>query len=89
MILVLLGLLDIIAGITLMFLLYGIGASIGLTLGILITIKGVIFFHSVVSIIDVLAGLFLIIAALGYVVPFTWVFALWLLQKGFFSFFSM
>jgi len=39
-------------------------------------------------VMDLLAAIVLLLASQGHYFFFTWVFVLWLLQKGFFSFFS-
>lgn len=81
----LLGLLDFIAAAALFIMKYHILASFGVILGLYLIIKGVIFF-STVSIVDILAGVMLILAALGTYMPFNWIFVLWLAQKSIFSF---
>ena len=88
MIVRLLGFLDLLAGITLFLLRYHIGETLGLVIGLFLLAKGVVFIMNVVSIMDILAGLVIILATQGHYFFFTWIFVLWLLQKGFFSFFS-
>ena len=83
-----LGLLDLFAGFWLLLLTFDIGMSLGLVLGFYLLIKGIVFASDIVSFMDILAGLSILLAAYGYTFPFTWIFVLWLLQKGFFSFFS-
>lgn len=86
MIIQLLGLLDVFAGLWLGLLTLGVGSTVGFVLGVYVLVKGVIFISDVVSFMDILAGITLLLAASGHTFSFTWIFVVWLLQKGFFSF---
>ena len=85
MIVQLFGLLDIIAALSVVLLKLGIFIWISLVLGIYLIIKGLIFIKSVVSWIDLICGFVLIISFFGFFSVLSWVVALWLAQKGFFS----
>ncbi len=86
MIVKLFGLLDFLGGIFLILLNWNIGNNIGLILGVLLGIKGLIFFYNWASVVDLISVLFLVLACFGYYFSFSWIFAFWLLQKAFFSF---
>lgn len=81
----LLGIIDLLAAICIVLLRFNIGEKFALVIAILLLTKSVIFLTSFVSFIDILSGIFLILAAYGHYYFFTWFFALWLLQKAFFS----
>jgi Mg/Co/Ni transporter MgtE len=83
-----LGILDITAAATLLLLRWDIGAVLGIVLGIYILAKSFYFMTDVASIVDIGAGLFLILAAIGFYHPITYIFVLWLLQKGVSSLFA-
>jgi hypothetical protein len=88
MIVKLLGLIDLLAAVFIILLRFNIGGSIALVIAILLLIKSFIFLRSFVSIIDILSGVFLLLAIYGHYYFFTWLFALWLLQKAVVSIFS-
>ena len=88
MIVRLLGFLDFFSGLLLLILQFHHWTALGLWFGLYLLVKGIVFISNVVSMMDILAGIMMILAAGGYTFPFTWVFVLWLLQKGFFSLFS-
>ena len=83
-----LGLMDIFAGAILLLLKFGVGETIGMGIGLYLLAKGIVFIYDAVSVMDILAGIVMILAVMGHYYFFDWVFVLWLLQKGFFSFFS-
>lgn len=88
MIVRLLGFMDLLAGITLFFMKFQIAESLGLVLGLFLLAKALAFITDVVSVMDLLAAIALLFASQGHYSFITWIFVLWLLQKGFFSFFS-
>lgn len=88
MIIRLLGFMDLFAGITLFLMKFQIVESLGLILGLFILAKALVFISDVVSVMDLLAAFALILASQGHYYFLTWIFVLWLMQKGFFSFFS-
>ena len=88
MIVKLFGALDLLAGIFLVLLKWGIGMKIGLVLGVLLGIKALIFFSNWASVVDMVCVFILVLASLGYYFSFSWLFALWLFQKAFFSLFG-
>lgn len=83
-----LGILDLAAAITLLLLRWDIGVVLGIVLGIYILVKSFYFMTDVASIVDIGAGLFLILAALGFYHAITYIFVLWLAQKGVSSLFA-
>lgn len=88
MLLKILGLLDLIAGITLFVMKFGIGRKLSLILGILLLIKGVLFITTLASIPDLITGIIMVVASYGNFHMIYLLFALWLLQKGLFSLYS-
>ncbi len=80
----LLGVLDLLAAVVLFLLKFKVGLIIGAVLGAYLVIKGVIFF-SAASIIDIAAGVLMLLAVYGTYMPLNWLLSLWLLQKAFFS----
>ena len=79
-----LGILDIISAVVMILLNYysfGFAWIFALYLGI----KSLIFIKSIVSIIDLVAVLFFVLAMFGIHNIITLIFAVWILQKGFFS----
>lgn len=85
MLLFLLGVLDLLAGISLVILRFFPAPTLGLLFGSYVLLKGLIFFRGLVGAMDILAGVFLFLATQGVYNNLTWIFAVWLLQKGFFS----
>ncbi len=81
----LLGLLDILSGLVIIILRFGTFTEIGLFLSIFLGIKSLIFIKDIASILDLVTAIFLGLAALGFYFSFTWIFSIWLLQKGLFS----
>ncbi len=80
-----LGLLDIVSALVILILKFGFFVDLGLLLAIFLAIKSIIFIKDVASVIDLITAVFFFSAALGYYFSFTWIFAIWLLQKGLFS----
>ena len=84
----LLGTIDFLAGIWIILMHYGYVSRTGITLffaGYLI-IKGLSFWGDAASYVDMVIGVYMIILTLGFQVFLTLIFAVFLLQKGFFSF---
>ena len=89
MILKLLGIFDILAGISLILL------NVNLPLmkfvwifAIYLIIKGIVFIKDIGSLIDLVAGIFIILAIYNILTSFSWIFVIWLIGKGFFSLMS-
>ena len=82
------GVFDILSGIILILLKFGIGVHIGWYFAVYLLVKSLIFIKDVASIVDILAAIFLILALYNIYPYFTWIFVVWLLQKGVFSLFS-
>ena len=88
MILKLFGLLDLLAGIVLILLKWSIGINLGWFLAVYLIIKALIFFSIIASVLDFASAVFIILAINGTYLNVTWVFVLWLSQKGLVSLFS-
>jgi len=82
------GILDILAGIVIILLKFGFMENIGILLALYLGLKGIFFINNLASIIDLITAVFLLMAALDIYFSFTWIFSLWLFQKGFFSLIS-
>ena len=78
----LLGLLDILSGLIIIILKFGVFPELGLFLSIFLGIKSLIFIKDIASVLDLITAVFLCLAALGFYFSFTWIFSIWLLQKG-------
>ena len=82
------GVLDIIAGITLILLKFSMFEGIGWIAAIYLVIKGIIFLPNIVSVVDIVSGIFIGLAMFGIFNVISWIVAIWLIQKGIFSLFS-
>jgi len=80
----LLGILDILSGIMMILLKY-FSFDFAWIFIFYLGIKSLIFIKSIVSIIDLIAVLFFILAMFGIHNIITLIFAVWIVQKGFFS----
>ncbi|HII15619.1 MAG TPA: hypothetical protein HA362_04870 [Nanoarchaeota archaeon] len=76
------GLLDIAAAVILLLLKWDIGHIAGIVLAVYVIGKAVYYMADVASIVDVAAGIFLILAVIGFYHIITYLFVLWLAQKG-------
>jgi len=87
MIVKILGLIDIIAGLLIILLKWELFPYLALLIGLSILIKALLFFttDAVVSMIDIFCICFLFLGVAGVYFYFTWLFAIWFFQKGFFS----
>ncbi|MDI6738443.1 MAG: hypothetical protein QME12_08110 [Nanoarchaeota archaeon] len=88
MLIKILGTLDIISAAVLLLLRWDMGHIPGVILGIYLLVKSLYFLTDVSSIVDIGAGIFLILAALGFYHVIAYIFVLWLLQKGVSSLFA-
>ena len=82
-----LGILDILAGLCLFLLKFGIFEWVGYIFAGYLFLKGIVFF-SPASLIDFISGVLIILAIFGYFSFFSYVAILWLIQKGVFSLFA-
>ncbi|MBS3171071.1 hypothetical protein J4449_00500 [Candidatus Woesearchaeota archaeon] len=80
-----LGFLDIVSALVILVLKFGFFVDLGILLSIYLAIKSIIFIKDAASIIDLVTAVFFFLAAFGYYFSFTWIFAIWLLQKGLFT----
>ena len=84
----LLGLIDLLGALLHYLVRYDIFHELAIIVGIIISVKAVIFFKDVASIIDLITALILVLGGFGYYSGILAVFgAVWLLQKSFFSLF--
>jgi len=83
-----LGLLDIIAGFIILILKFGFFQEVGLIFALYLALKGLIFIKDISSVIDIITAVFLFLAAINFYFSFTWIFSIWLFQKGIFSLIS-
>lgn len=84
MVVKLFGLLDIIAGIILVYLSFN-NSSLASFFVIYLLLKGLLFYGGFASIMDILAGIFIGLAAMGNFYSLSWLFVIWLIQKGILS----
>lgn len=80
------GLLDILAGLSLIYLSWGHSFLVTFFIVYLI-LKGLLFFGGFVSIIDIIAGIFMAVASATSFSLLGWFFVIWLIQKGLISLF--
>ncbi|MFH1455877.1 MAG: hypothetical protein ABIF40_02920 [archaeon] len=83
-----LGAIDILAGLSLLLLKFGLFEPFAWVMLILLTIKSLPFITSFASIVDLLAAAFILLAIFGTFNAISVLAILWLLQKGLFSFFA-
>jgi hypothetical protein len=89
MIIWILGLLDLAAGGLLLLARFGIAGSLTFYIGLFVIIKALLFFDKISSILDIVGGCVLILMALYGLEIYNfllWLFVLWFIQKGIFSF---
>ena len=79
------GLLDFVTGLTLIFMYFNLLKVVGSILAIYLIIKGLLFIKNIVSMIDIICGIFILFASLGYFYYLDWVVVVWMIQKGVFS----
>ena len=83
-----LGMMDIFSGLLILILKFGFFQDIGLIFALYLAVKSMIFIKDFASVIDLVTALFFFLAAVGFYFSFTWIFSIWLLQKGIFTFIS-
>ena len=88
MIVKILGILDLVMGLHLFLLKWELFSFLGFILGIYLLLKSVIFISDVSSVVDLVTALIYLLAVFGIYFFFSWIFALWLIQKGIFSLLS-
>ncbi len=88
MVVKILGLADLAAALSILLLRFEAVPQLALILGVYEIIKGLVFIKSVTSIVDIAAGLAMLLAFYTHVGILTWIAAIWLTQKGVISVFS-
>ena len=86
MILLLFGLMDILSGIFLGLSYFGFFKEVSLIFALYLLIKGIIFIKGFASWIDIITAIVFFLVIYGVQGLWVWIFVLWLIQKGFFSF---
>jgi hypothetical protein len=86
--LIILGVVDLLAAASFLFLKFGFLEHLAVFFMFFLIVKGLIFIKSFASIVDIICGVFLIMAYFGIYNIITWICFAWLLQKGFISLFS-
>lgn len=86
MVIKLLGLIDVVAGLIILFYNLGLASQVALLFGVFLIIKGLLFFDFI-GFFDILLGVFMVFGLINDSGFFSWLFVVWLLQKGFFSLF--
>ena len=84
----LLGIFDLLSGIVLILLRFNLIKWGALVFAGYLIIKALFFIRDISSLVDLLAGIFIILAVLGVYNILTWIFVAWLLQKGVFTLLS-
>ncbi len=88
MIIKILGIADLATALSILLLRFGILPTMAFALGIYLIIKGVVFIKSITSMLDIAAGIIILIAFYGHFNIATWIAAIWTIQKGVISLFS-
>lgn len=81
----LLGFIDLIAAFVFILVQWNIGMKIAVIAAIYLIVKSLLFIGDIASVIDLIAGIYLILVLVGVHSAFSFIFVIWLLQKGFFS----
>ena len=81
------GLLDLLAGINLILLRFGLAESTAWFFVVYLIIKSLPFLPDITSFIDIIAAIFIIMAIFGIFQALTWIMVIWLLQKSILSLF--
>ena len=85
MIVKLLGLVDLLAALSLFMLKYNMFKSFALILGLIVLFKSIIFLDLFMTSMDIFSFLFIILGYFGIFNIFSWIAIVWLVQKGFSS----
>ncbi|MFH1332156.1 MAG: hypothetical protein ABIH63_02625 [archaeon] len=88
MVVKLLGIFDLLAALSIILLRFGVAKTMAIALAIYLIVKGAIYIKSVPSMVDIAAGIIMVLAFYGWFSILTWVAAIWLTQKGVISLFS-
>jgi len=80
----LLGIVDLLAAFSLIFLKFGFFKQFAIIIGLLLLVKSLVFFN-IVGLIDIIAVVVMALAFMGIFGIVTWIFVVWLIQKGLFS----
>ncbi|MBU2634187.1 MAG: hypothetical protein KJ674_02995 [Nanoarchaeota archaeon] len=80
----LLGVVDLLAAFSLILLKFGLLKQFAIIIGLILLVKSLVFFN-IVGFIDIIAVFVMALAFMGISGIITWVFVVWLIQKGLFS----
>lgn len=86
MLIFILGIMDILAGLSIFMLGSSLGPPVVWFFVLYLVAKSLPYLRSIASIIDIVVAIVFVFAILGYVNVFTYIGVLWLLQKGIISF---
>ena len=78
------GVIDLLAALSFLLLKFNV-KFIPIIFAVYLIVKGLIFFTSIVSWVDVVCGILMLIAFYFGFSNFMWIAVLWIAQKGFFS----
>ena len=81
----LLGFLDLLIALIFILAQWDIGVKFAVFCAIYLILKGIVFIYDIASIVDMIAGVYLILVLLNIHSAFSFIFILWLIQKGLFS----
>ena len=83
-----LGLVDLLAGISLFLLKFNLFKQFAIIMGIILLVKSIMFLGNIVSLIDIIAVVVIFLAFMNIYGIITWLVVIWLIQKGVFSLFG-
>jgi len=83
-----LGLVDLLAGISLFLLKFNLFKQFAIIMGIILLVKSIMFLGNIVSLIDIIAVVVIFLAFMNIYGIITWLVVIWLIQKGVFSLFT-
>lgn len=87
MIVKLFGIMDLVAAAVFILVQWGFGANFALFVALYLILKSLLFLPDFASVIDLIAGIYLILVIYNIHDIFSTIFIIWLLQKSFFSLF--
>lgn len=83
-----LGIMDLLSAASIVLLRYEVGLGFLWMFGVYLIIKSILLFSPISSILDILTGIVIILAFFGHFYFISWIFFIWILQKGVFSLFA-
>lgn len=80
-----LGIVDLLAGLSLILLKFNLLKQFALIVGLVLLIKSLMFLGNIASFIDIIAVAVIVLAFFGVYGIVSWISVVWLVQKGLFS----